>query len=565
MNGTYQYTPYLLLMFASATFLVALAVYAWPRRYVPGARPFAMWMLFTALWAVSRAMEVSSTDWSGAILWFKLQRSSLIFIATFGLCFALEYAQPGRWLSLRTFALLAVPVLATVVLIFTNEIHHLTWTRLWFDGRVQYVRGWVNWIMQGYGVLLYLASYFILIRLFVRSPLHRWPVAVCMLAQSGGFACYLLNAAQVYLLGATAQYVLTAIFVALVYGLALFYLRMFDLIPVAREMVVGQMRDGLVVLDTQQRVADLNSAAERILDIPPGQAGSRPAAEVLRLGPDWSPAEGVPCEGAGAGFFQPAPDRHFEVFVAPLKRSFGLPLGHMVLYHDVTEQQRSQARLVADQRMVATLEERERLARELHDTLVQTLAAIRVQAETADLLLDRGDTAAARTHLTGLADAAQAAYLDLRDYIKGVDAARGTGQDFFSTLRQYLAQFDQNYQFTTRLDVPARLEQAGLEEHPALHVLRIVQEGLHNVRKHAGVACAAIRFAQNDTRVELHIEDEGRGFDSEQTPLVEDGGFGLRSMRERAQSIGGSFQVHSMPGRGTHIAVAWPHHHLEER
>ena len=521
MDGSSNQTPYFLLMFASATFLAALAIYAWPRRFVPGARPFAMWMLFTALWAVSRAMEAGSADLDGAILWFKLQRSSLIFIATFGLCFALEYAQPGRWLSRRTIALLAAPVLATVVLIFTNDTHHLTWSRLWFDGRVQYAHGWLSRVLQGYGVLLYLASYFILIRLFVRSPIHRWPVAVCLLAQSGGVAFYLLNTAQVYLLSATAQHILPAIFMALVYGLALFYLRMFDLIPVAREMVVGQMRDGLVVLDTQQRVADLNSAAEKILDIPPGQAGSRLAAEVLRLGADWrapfdgallggAPSESASSDGAlsgdaGAGLFQPAPDRHFEVSVSPLKRSFGLPLGHMVLYHDVTEQRRSQAQLVADQRTVATLEERERLARELHDTLVQTLAAIRVQAETADLLLERGDTTAARAHLTGLADAAQAAYLDLRDYIKGVGAVQGAGQDFFPALRQYLAQFDQNYDFTTRLEAPTALEQAGLEEQSALQVLRIIQEGLHNARKYAGVAGAAVRFALDGSQVALSL------------------------------------------------------------
>ncbi len=557
MESLHNHTSYLLIMFASATFLVALAIYAWPRRFVPGAQPFALWMLFTAVWAVSRAMEAGSTDSNGAILWFKLQRASLIFIATSGLCFALEYARPGRWLNRRTLALLTVPVLATAALIFTNEIHHVVWSRLWFDGQIQYVRGWVNWILQGYGVVLYLVSYFILIRLFLRSPLHRWPVAVCLLAQSGGFASYLLTAAQVYPFTVTTQYVLTAVFMALVYGLSLFYLRMFDLIPVARDMVVGQMRDGLVVLDTQQRVADLNSAAEKILEIPSGQAGSRPAAEVLRLGSD-SFLESPPSGNAGAGLFQPEPGRHFEVSVAPLKRSFGLPLGHMVLYHDVTEQRRSQAQLVADQRTVATLEERERLARELHDTLVQTLAAIRVQAETADLLLERGDAAAARAHLTGLADAAQAAYLDLRDYIKGVGVAQGAGQDFFSTLREYLAQFDQNYDFTTRLDVPAVLEQAGLEEQPALQVLRIIQEGLHNVRKHAGVAAATVRFVRDGSQVELHIEDKGRGCDSEQTPLVEEGGFGLRSMRERAESIGGSFQIHSTPGQGTHVVVAWP-------
>jgi signal transduction histidine kinase len=506
---------------------------------------------------VSCALETASVDIDTILFWFKLQRMSLLFIATFGLCFALEYANPGRWLTRRALTLLAAPLLATVLLIFTNEFHHLIWRRLWVDeGQVHLVRGWVNWLLNGYGILLYSGCYVILIGLFVRSPLHRWPVGVCLLAQSGGFTNYLLNIGGVYPLRAIEQQVLTAIFMAVVYTLALLRLRMFDLIPVAREMVVEQMQDGLVVLDTQQRVVDLNLAAEKILGIPAGQARNCPAATVLRLGRDW---------GAGDGLFQVTLETNatpccFEVSVSPLKKSLGLPLGHLVLYHDVTEQRRAQAQLLADQRLVAALEEREHLARELHDTLVQTLAAIRMQAETTGLLLERGETTAGREHLTGLADAAQTAYLDLRDYIKGVEVARQAGPDFFPALRHYLAQFDQNHEFTTRLVVPGGLEQAGLAEQSAQQVLRIIQEGLHNARKHAAVNCAAVRFALNGAQVEVHIEDEGRGFDPEQLTAKGEG-FGLRSMRERAETMGGAFQIHSTLGRGTRLVVTWPNHH----
>jgi signal transduction histidine kinase len=256
-------------------------------------------------------------------------------------------------------------------------------------------------------------------------------VGVCLVAQSGGFVGYLLNTAWVYPLGVIEQRVLTVIFMAPVYSLALFRLHMFDLIPVAREMVVEQMQDGLVVLDTQQRVVDLNPAAEKILGIPAGG--------VLCLGPDWSASP----DGASAGLFQAtlemsATPHYFEVSVSPLKKSLDLPLGHLVLYHDVTEQRQVQAQLLANQRMMAALEERECLARELHDTLVQTLAAMRMQAETSDLLLARGEITAGRVHLTHLADAAQAAYLDLRDYIRGVGVAREAGQGAGMTAGQNL-------------------------------------------------------------------------------------------------------------------------------
>ncbi len=141
-------------------------------------------------------------------------------------------------------------------MILTNDFHHLIWLSFSFDGYVQQVRGTGFWILIGYGYLLVALHVITLLWLFVRSPLHRWPVGLILLGR--------LLTATAYFLGATnrnpfAPMDLTILTVNLssgLYTLALFRFRMLDLIPVARETVIEQMREGMLVLDAQRRIVE---------------------------------------------------------------------------------------------------------------------------------------------------------------------------------------------------------------------------------------------------------------------------------------------------------------------
>ncbi len=91
-----------------------------------------------------------------------------------------------------------------------------------------------------------------------------------------------------------------------------------------------------------------------------------------------------------------------------------------------------------------------------------------------------------------------------------------------------------------------------------MQILRIVQEGLSNVRKHARAHRAQVSFALSDTSVGAVVADDGLGFDPAVATASQEAGFGLRSMRERAESLGGTLQVMSQPGQGTQVVAQVP-------
>jgi hypothetical protein len=108
MTGSYAYTPQVWLSLLTVVLLVALAIFGWRRRNVPGAVPFTVGCLFAALWAAGSFMEYAVADVATKILWVKFQAVWQLPATTAITCFILEYAWPGRWLTRRNLALLSV-------------------------------------------------------------------------------------------------------------------------------------------------------------------------------------------------------------------------------------------------------------------------------------------------------------------------------------------------------------------------------------------------------------------------------------------------------------------------
>ena len=132
------------------------------------------------------------------------------------------------------------------------------------------------------------------------------------------------------------------------------------------------------------------------------------------------------------------------------------------------------------------------------------------------------------------------------------------GQDLFVALHQYVKQVSHDFGPPTELVIAPEMKEQGLNSHSEVHLLRIVQEGLANVRKHAHASAAQVVFTFNDGRIQVRIEDDGVGFDVAHVFKAEDQRFGLRSMRGRADAVGGTFRILSAPGCGTRVIVEVP-------
>ncbi|MBN1887134.1 MAG: PAS domain-containing protein [Thermoflexales bacterium] len=556
MTLPYHYTPYIWPVLASAAFIAAMGVYGWRRRSVPGALPFVILMLFLAPMTLGAAFELAAVEVAAKIFWARFQAAWRLPVTTAALCFALDYAGLGRWLTRRSLALLALPPLVALGLMVTNDAHHWMWQAFSVEGHVRLVLSRESWILTGYAYLLTLAGLVALLWLFVRSPLHRWPVALCMCGQILTRAAYLFESANVLPFIPMDLVTLVTPFTVALYAVALFRLKLFDLSAIARGMMIEQMYEGMLVLDTQQRIIDLNPAAEKILELPAARARQRTLAQVL---PDYAHLVGWLADPqAGQSEISRGTGRAAQVYTlhrSELQDPRGVLLGHMVLFQDVTEQKHAQARLVEQQRAMAMLEERERLARELHDGQAQVLGYVKMRAQVARELLAQGQAAEVDAYLANLVAVAQDAHADVREYLLGVKAAGAPELAFLDALERYLHQFSQNYGLRTELHVPPDL--GDVEPTAQLQLLRIIQEALTNARKHAHASRIHIEASVQAGQACFTIQDDGQGFDPGQ--LAGNGPtFGLRFMRKRAEEVGGSLELHSTPGQGTRVVVRVP-------
>jgi signal transduction histidine kinase len=189
----------------------------------------------------------------------------------------------------------------------------------------------------------------------------------------------------------------------------------------------------------------------------------------------------------------------------------------------------------------AVAEERARVAREIHDGLAQYLFTISTHASMLD-----SDSPPEGT-VERLKQAAAAAQQEARFAILALSSASGTAP-FDSALRRYVDILTADGELEVELDIDPGLSLAPDEQ---IEVFRIIQEGLANVRKHAGARRADVLIARDGSQRVVRIRDDGEGFDGEEPAA----GQGLKNLRARAASIGGAFALRSQPGRGTALEV----------
>ncbi len=217
------------------------------------------------------------------------------------------------------------------------------------------------------------------------------------------------------------------------------------------------------------------------------------------------------------------------------------------------EQQERQA--VREQ---AIAEERERIARELHDGLGQLLGFVNTKAMAARLMLKKRELDGADQHLYQLEEAARELFTDVREAILNLRTASPCPDKLEKRLALFTDQFSRLAEMPIELDIGPEIEALGLDDWVEMHLFRIIQEALNNVRKHASANRAWVHLHVTDGMLELTIGDDGKGFAPEQAAPNGFSGFGLQTMRERAAEIGATFTLDSEPGKGCRITVRLP-------
>lgn len=201
----------------------------------------------------------------------------------------------------------------------------------------------------------------------------------------------------------------------------------------------------------------------------------------------------------------------------------------------------------------AVVEERARLARELHDSISQSLYAIDLAGGAAQKQMDSGHIQAAQNSLELVRSTSHMAIGEMRLLIYELRPPMLEQYGFCGAVERRLHSVEERSGLTVKLDLPSTCI---LPAHTEAHLYRIVQEALNNVLKHAQASQVSLRLTRESGSLTLIIADDGQGFD---VRSAENGGFGLKTMRERSDLLQGTLVIHSVPHHGTTVSVRIPY------
>lgn len=360
---SYVFSTYSLILFLTAAISLALAVTIWRRREAAGARYLALFQVALAEWALGSAFEAAATTLPLKTLWSQISYLGTTCSPVLFFLFAVEYGQGRHRLSDRIAGLLFVVPALICLGAFTNDVHHWLWLEIAImpDTHLAvYQHGPLFWILVCYSYVFLLAGMVALYRAIFRFPaFYGAQIGALLLASILPIAS---NVVYVFGLNPIPGVDWTLIAFALTGAILAWILvvqRLFRIVPVARNLLVESMSDGILVLDAQHNLVDFNPSALAILDRPARQLIGKPIGAVLgdrtndlgRLISDTELETEVRFERGDQR-------REYNIRLAPVRDRAGRLTGRLVVLRDITEHKRTE-------------EERERLVQELQSALVE--------------------------------------------------------------------------------------------------------------------------------------------------------------------------------------------------
>lgn len=558
MSFSYSYSSDIWPALITLALTIFLGAYSWRRRHIPAAKPFIIACFFGGLWTLGVILELSAVSFSAQVFWVKFQAIWQLPVAAVINCFVMQYAGLGRWLTPRNYVLMSLFPLLCVLLMVTNGFHHLIWTGFRINEHVTASSGRLFWVFISYGYFLGLFNFVVLVRVAIISPRHRWPVAIMLVGQMIARVGYTMDKLDTGLIGPGESVLLVVGVVSVAYAVAFLRFHAIDPVTVARTAALQQMREGLIVIE-QGRIADVNPMAAVMLGLPENSLRDKLLEDVMPVDMgDLGRLEKKEIDQTEIIMGEKNSARQYTLNLTVLRGRHGEVIGKLILLHDVTEQRRAQTRILEQQRVVATLQERERLAREIHDGIGQTLGYVGVQAQSALKWLHDGNNEKAESLLGRLVEVAKDAHTDIRESILSLKTGSGPEWSFIPVLKEYMDRFQANCGICTELSLASGIDENTFDPAAGVQLLRAIQEALTNARKHSEANNLRVCMERNGGMAQIAITDDGHGFDTSRLERMEDGHFGLIFMRERMAQIGGSLKIESVPGGGTVLTLNAP-------
>ena len=378
----WQYNPYSIPLLMLAAAMVVLVPMLWRYRQSPGGTPGIAFLLVVGLWAAGYALELGNSDVNRQLFWAQFEYLGIASLPLIWWAFAAQFTGHSQWLKRGRLLLLGIEPLIVLGLVWSNSAHGLIWSEV---GQVQQAtflmldlgHGIAFWLHWAYSYALLLAGTILLIQTFIRGPaLYRKQAGAILVA---AFAPWVGNALYVLQLSPFPGLDLTPFafaLSALAIAWALRRFRLFEIVPAAHRAIFQSLNDAVIVLDAQDRVVDMNPAAQQIVGQPLTSILGRPVSEVFivpedLVQPDTRSVEHRQEIVVGAD----EDERFLDLRISPLRDERGRVTGRLIVFHDISELRRSEQHLQHQKQLFENLVAIARAAAE-RPTLEATLRNI---------------------------------------------------------------------------------------------------------------------------------------------------------------------------------------------
>jgi PAS domain S-box-containing protein len=557
----WQYSPYFIAFLACGCITLILAVTGWRNRFSVCAKPFTLLMLAATLWSFGAALEVSSADLTTQMFAVMLQYPGIVTVPVGWLLFAFEYSGREHWITKKNLLLLSLVPAISFVMVATNSAHHLFYTSVTEKafGALNYADisfGPFFWFNTIYSYLIiYIAIMFILQRFVFTSGLYRGQMVAILIAILTPFfvnLAYAVRQINFVVIDPTPLAFIISGF-AIIIGMKRYQL--LDITPMAQDQVVANMRDGMIVLDVQDRIISLNAPAERFMGITIKEAVGVTIDTLL------------PCARQYSGSAASADDRtehlhqlerkigdtlyYFELRCSPILSRENDVKGKIIMIRDITDQKIAEIALTLARKKLNLLSSITR-----HDILNQVTVLL--------LNIDTAKDAVKDPEILGLLTIQEKTTENIRNQIEfardyetlGGEAPKWMNiKEIFTNLLPVMGTYGISF---VSLD-------DDLEVYADQLLERVFYNLVDNSIQHGGhVTTISMRYEKSNDGITLFYEDNGIGVEGELKQKIFNRGFGKNTglglflAKEVLDITGLSIKETGVPGRGVRFEIHVP-------
>ncbi|MDU2064755.1 MAG: histidine kinase N-terminal 7TM domain-containing protein [Sporomusaceae bacterium] len=532
--------------------LEAMAVYTWQFRKLPGAMMASISQGCKVVWLLGIIFYSTSANLEDKLFWVITLKLAGVLLACCWPIFVWQISNQKK--EVDTVTKFCGGSFLCIVLLLLSNWQELIWQKAWLEGPAV-VLGWGvgHMVLMGYAFMLGIFATILSVRWIATSVgLRRRQALWYSLAVVFSWCSFILWRLEVKAdIILPLGFLLNGAVVTWIY----YRLHLYNSLPMAQAVAMEHVVEGIFFVDKEDYIVDINASAKQMLRDLQITIGT----DFKELAVTWPPLAEVDSK---AGIYMLEAQRQqsqkcsfYQLTKIPLQTLGKKSFGRIILVKDITRQKQDQAQLIEQQKAFAIVAERNRLGREFHDGSGQIWSYLLLELESLSLFMENRQIENAKKLVEKLKETLRVAHDDVRESIVSLNSGKAENNDFMATLQKYFRWYEQAYGITLVLNLPDKPLSNFISKNVEVQLMRIIQEALTNIRKHAKASQVQICMQIEAGNLVVIISDNGCGFEPVANCSIVHRG--LQIMKERAEEVGGQLTIDSVLSQGTKVQIVF--------